>query len=131
MIIVHAAAAVQHCDGRARSRSERGRSGQSEIGESRNVVIGRGLRKTTENHTPDAARRRGEFGRNRADGDARGAVGWKAIDAGRDCRKRERHQPARRGEIKRGAITRRQQFDLTMIATIPHRADGMNDVLGW
>ena len=54
-----------------------GRSGQSEIGESRNVVVGRGLRKTTENDPPDAARRRGEFGRHRADSDTCGTVGGK------------------------------------------------------
>ena len=69
------------------------------------------------------------FGDDRADRDARGAIGREAIDAGRDRRKSDRGQPVRGGEIERGAITGGQQFVLALAAAVPYRTDGVDDVL--
>lgn len=106
-----------------------GPSGQSEIGKSGGVMIGGGLREAAEDDAPNAARCRGEFSRNRSDGDARGAVSRKSVDAGRDGRKRERDKTVGGGEVERGAIARRQHLILATSAAAPHRTNGVDDVL--
>jgi len=47
-------------------------------------MIGGLWREAAEHDVPDAARRRREFGHNGADRNARGEIGRKPIDAGRD-----------------------------------------------
>jgi len=94
-------------------------------------MIGGVLGKTAENDTPNSARRRGQFSGNGSDGDARGAIRRKTIDARRDCGKRERRKAMSCSEIERGAVTRRQQFLLAMRPTTPHRADSVDHMLRW
>src|SRR5262249_3173317 len=67
---------------------------------------------------------------HRSDSDACCAFRRKSIDAGRDRRKCDRAQALFGSERKRGAITRRQQFFLALLAAAPNRAYGVDDVLG-
>jgi hypothetical protein len=128
---VYARPATQRCDGRGSvcGAIERLRLGQPEIGKGRDVMIGGVLRKAAEDNTPNPARRSGEFAGNGSDGDARGQIRRKTIDASRDGWKRKRHQTMTRAEINRGAIARRQQFVLAMIAAVPHRPDSVDHML--
>jgi hypothetical protein len=103
--------------------------GQPKIGKGRDVMIGGALRKAAEDNAPNSARCGGEFSRNGSDGNARGPIRRKTITPGRDGWKRERHQAMARSEIKCGAIARRQQFVLAVIAAAPHRANSVNHML--
>jgi hypothetical protein len=93
------------------------------------MMIGGVLRKAAEDNAPNPARCGGEFSRNGSDGNARGPIRRKTINTSRDGWKRERHQAMARSEIKCGAIARRQQFVLAVIAAAPHRANSVNHML--
>ena len=94
------------------------------------MVIRGGFRETAQHDACDPARGSRQFRSDRAHGDARGAIGRKAINAGRYGRKRKRRQPIRRGQIKRRAIARGQQFVFARAASAPYRTDSVDHVLG-
>ncbi len=73
---------------------------------------------------------RGNFGRNRADRNARREIAREAVDTGRDRRKGNRRQSVFGREVERGPITARQQRFLVLAASTPHGPDRMNDVPG-
>ena len=77
-----------------------GLSGKSQLSERSAVMIGGVRREAAEHDALDAARRRGDFRGDGADGDARGAIGREAVDAGRDRRKGDRGKLVRGGEMR-------------------------------
>ena len=55
---------------------------QLKIAQRRDVMLGRGRREAAERHMLEAGGHCRDFGDRGADGDARGELGWKTIDAG-------------------------------------------------
>src|SRR4051812_3825834 len=92
------------------------------------MTLRRAFREAAEHHARARARRGGQFRRDSADRDARGAIGWKAIDAGGDRRERNRCETVRRGQIERGGVAGREQRILVRVAAVPHRTDRVDDV---
>src|SRR5262249_55995838 len=66
------------------------------------------------------------YRRNR---DARGAIGRKAVDAGRDRRKSHRSKVMLAAKLNRAAIAGGEQIVFVEAATVPHRPDGVDHVL--
>src|SRR5262245_14843671 len=95
------------------------------------MMLGRIRREAAEDDAREAARRMRDLRRHGADGDARRALRRIAIDAGRDGGKRDRAQALRGRERERRAITGRQQIVLALVSAAPHRADRVDDVLGF
>ncbi len=86
-----------------------------------------GFREAAEDHAEDGGRRRQHID-GRGDGDARGAVGGKAIDAGGNGGKRNRYETLRLTKLDRAAIAGCQCLGFTLPAALPDRTDRMNDV---
>src|SRR5262245_10232778 len=95
------------------------------------VMLGGVRREAAEYHPRHAARPGSDFGRNGADGYARGKVGWKTIDAGRDRGVCDRFQLAGRGQIEGGTVTARQQGLFVLATAGPYRSDRVDDVPGF
>src|SRR5262249_9738384 len=69
--------------------------------------------------------------RTPAAAEARRAPGRKTQEAGRDAGNGDRAQALRGCERERRAITGREQVVLALVAAAPHRADRVDDVLGF
>jgi hypothetical protein len=74
-------------------------SGQTQFAERGRVMIRSGLPEAAKDDRPYAARRRGQFRRNRSNRNLRGAIGWKPVNSGRDGREGDRRKPMSCGEI--------------------------------
>jgi glyoxylase-like metal-dependent hydrolase (beta-lactamase superfamily II) len=101
---------------------------QSQFREGIAVMLRALRREATEHHAPMPARAGGDLGRDGADRDARGEIGWKAIDARGDRRVGDRCQRVLRCKVERRAITVGQQRLLAVAAAAPDRADRVDDV---
>lgn len=64
----------------------------------------------------------------RGDGDIAGLMFGKTIDAGTDGRKGDGFNVVLHGQAQAVVITLRQQLGFPVIATLPDRADTVNDV---
>jgi hypothetical protein len=83
------------------------------------------IRKTAKDHLADRRRRRQRTYRRR-NSYSGGAIGWEAIDTGRNGRKGNRAKAVGLAEFNGAAIARRQRLILAPVAAIPDRTDGMN-----
>ncbi len=88
------------------------------------------LREAAEHHARQAAGAARDLRRHGADRDARGAIGRKAVDAGRDRRIGDRGEAMLGRKRERRAIAGREQIVLALVAAAPDRADRVDDVLG-
>ena len=79
-------------------------------------------------HLRNRMRAGGQFGRNGAHCNPRGAIRRKAVHARRNSRKRERRNIVRAGEFERARIAGRKQRILVLVAAIPHRADCVDHI---
>jgi hypothetical protein len=61
------------------------------------------------------------------DGDTRGALQGKSVDAGADGRESHAVDPVFDGELERSPVTVRQQLILKIVAAAPHRPDSMDN----
>jgi len=91
---------------------------------------GRFRREAAINDLRDAARRRGKFGGDGPDGNARGAIRREAVNTGRDSRESDRGEPMLGGKFERRAIAGCQQLLFVVAAAASHRPDGVDHMLG-
>src|SRR5262245_44928156 len=90
----------------------------------------RRLRREAAEHDPCyPARRFLYFCRHCADRNARGPLGREGVDTGRNRRKCNGAEAMLRRKVERRAIAGGQELILALLATAPHRADCMDDVL--
>ena len=94
------------------------RSGETDVGERRDMVIGSGGGKAAEHDPTDTARREGQFGSDRADRNARCTTLRKPINAGRDRGKGDRRKTVLGGKVERRAIARGQKLLLPLTAPL-------------
>src|SRR5215218_6468756 len=98
------------------------------FGQSRRVQARARLAEAAEDHLLEPSNRKAVA--DGAHGDAGGAVGRKAVDAGRDGRKGDAAQPLSRGDLQRTAVATRQERLFAFAAATPYRANRVDDEAG-